>query len=1623
MHSDFPDVIESGTLENGETRSLLGPDNANFQVVKVTTTKGNASVSVLGGLDPNDNTNYMSYVVDRNGQFQGTDFITRSHAGGFLYFTGLQEDTAVEVREASTEELQSVQYLDAAQIVNVNPDAGIWRIRADKEITVAVGQGSGGTFIPLTENTTGTTPYPPVIAGVRWNPYFPRTSDTEINVSFLTDEACNATVNYKIGEGPWYRTSEGPLGTEHLLPIIITGLTEETVVRLRPEARDQSGSVTVDNNRGADYVVTVRKDAPDLDVSLSLVIPDVPSYKLRFFVQNMGAGAANNVELILGLEGMQPYTDGVVSNYGGVAANLLGARVPVPTLSPGGSTFVDIDLYPYINHLGSADYRLFSTGSVAKDDFGHSYTEDYPAVTHDFDDAAIEAELADTRYVVLANLFRFYTVHDPNSAPAQRMPREMAFFAKQRGATLAYIASGDPGEIRSYIQGRFNGKVDDSWRDAGYLLLVGCSTVMPAFGWTLDCAFTDEFQLWMSDNTYANLDNDDHFTPELVIGRITGDHPDTYSKLFERALTPNYFDKSVAVSGTGDGEDQFSSNASECRNLFAQLYHDSTFHRLELIDDADRSDVYFDNANNTDFFYYRNHGYIRGWDYFRRSSVSSMNFGSKYPIVYSNSCLTGQVQTNNNLAEEFLARSAAVFIGATEVSPRSANNSLGKKITTNHKNGSSIGRAFRDGKRSLAGDIHWYTTCWQDQVLKRNILMYNIYGDPFRGTILPFPKADKAKTTFDPPVETLNVTIPMYEVIPDISGVDTVNIPDEERGGHLDVVKEPLVPNYRITATYEPGIRVNDIQMVSRSGETHESGLNLPVSWWNQKVEIGPDDGPSPGTFPTDAFHWTGIERLDGGQEVLLTIHPFFYNATTQDATFYQNYTFHIDFVTTTVTIDSVTPTYEKVPVGLSQTLDVRISNNGAEEVQVDLSLDIENMGTNDVVSTQSQNGLALPAGGFLVRQFNWDPTGSPQTHYQVAARVRRSADDAELDAGFNHFRVGVPELAIKSFTLETQTPGYVDEGEVADLLMEIQSVGDMPNHGTMTIQIRNALEGNIVADWENKFASVVPAATLVYEATWDSLGIPKGNYHLIGWVEHEGGVTDQEIVSFQTLQDMRWGWNSIQDIYLHGDKIVGVADLLHNDGSVVGLVDSASLAIELPDLSLRPHGLTSHASAPHYSTNLIVNALEPSGLYALVANATKVGYRDAEGVRHFVVTENPFSMTANPGTAVADGQTTIHVQSEVVSDASGTVADGTLLTLDPLVGEIATADAAPGLSGIQVASVSGVFEFDWRSPTRTALDAFTHGFFGGEGPQTGISALFKGIDFNGNRRVDVADIGFVRAFEGDLEGVETFDQRADLNGDGVVDGTDTEAILDRWALEFSDAIRCATCLPEPKSYGVKIRPEPDRALIPPGGSLTIEIVAEGLDNLGGYEFGSVLVGDSLDWMGVPEQNLDLKGANTLQQPLGPIAYGEGGYRIGSSLYGSGPGPSGKVVLATLSLSAQQTGETRLILSAPVLVRFDGQEQAVLQTVEGVYSVGTPTPTPTATLMTAPTPTGTSTPQSTPNVTPRPAGDFDIWPTPQGDGEIDARDLLDWLERMKAEQAEEEVIFDFARFWKGLTTR
>lgn len=1594
-----PMTIESGTLDEGETYTLTGSAAFTSRVLKIRTTKGKASVSVIGGTAPADNTNYMNYILDGAGNMQGTDFITRSHTGGFIYVTGLQSNTTVEVRNPLTDALQSVNHIGEAQVVNVNPGDGIWRIRADKDVTACVGKGSGATFIPLTQNTSGSTPYPPVIAGVRWSPFYPRTSDSNLTINFLTDELCNGSVNYRIGSGAWQQTSEGALTTEHQRTFSIAALSEETIVRFRPEARDQSGSITVDDNGGADYVVTVRKDAPQLEVSISSVLAESGSRTITYQVHNAGAGNARNILLNIELEGLQPFTDGVLSSYNQVSSNRITASLPVPDLSFNSTEYVDLDLKPYLSHSGAPNYRTLSVQSSAEDDFGHTYTMSHAGANHDFDDAQIEFEAHSSRYVVLANLSRFYSIHSPTSAAAQRMPWEMCRFACARRATLAYISTGDVSQIRSYIQSRLNSKMEAGWHNAGYLLLVGCSGVMPAYGWTLSCPFTSDFQLWMSDNTYANVDNDGHYTPELIIGRITGNHPDGYTALFQRALSPVFYDKAVAISGTDDGESSFASNASECRDILRDRYPDASYHRLGSIPSSQHYNTYINNANNADFLYYRNHGSVGGWDAFSWWNVPSLSFGPKFPIIYSNACLTGQVQSNDNLAEEFLANSAAVFIGATEVSPRDGNNRLGVKITRNHRDGNSIGLAFRGAKRSLAGDIHWYTTCWQDQVVKKEILMYNLYGDPFRGSLNAFPKGEEDAKQNDTLQETTEVQIPMYLVERDSEGYDRVRIPDDEHSDHLDVVNEPLVPIYRLTSISEPGMRVNNIEMTSRSMVTHANGLNLPTSWWSQKTQPGPSDLPSPGTFPTDDFHWTSIERPDGRQEVVLTLHPFLYNAETQDATYYQAYTFHVDFVTTTVTIEDVAVKHPAVPIGTDQFMDVSLVNTATDPQSVNLSLEITDVGSSEVVNSQTQLIADFPKTVTMVRTFTWNPTGAPPTHYQLTVRANDAATGAELAVGSNIFRVGRPNVAIISLTCDTDIPNVLPDNGVVEPLTQIRSTGDIPVSGTTTLQIRQEASGMVVAQWEDKFSGLSPGADRVFSPPWDVTDLPNGNYHLIAWVEHMGGTTPQTVIQRRTKKNMHWEWKGMQDVYGHGDKIFGTADLHEPDGSIVGLADVARLLIVRPNLGLIAPPLDNHAGPPHYSSQLMVLAGEPSGLHALVSDATKAGYRYTLGGRWFVVSDLAFAMTATPRVAVADGSSIVHVESEIVHEGGSPIPDGTLMTVNPFVGAIATEDAAPLQDGRQVASMGGRFEFDWRAPAFTSLEAFAHGFLGGaDRPQSGVSAVFKGIDFNANRRVDVADIGFVRSTEGTLVGTSAFDQRTDLNGDDLVDPVDTMETVARWSLEYPDAVRCATCPPEPNPFGVQLKPVPDRALIPPGGSLDVDIVLEGADDLGGYEFGAIVAGDSLAIDGAPLHLPSPVDLGLTENPLGPVNYDEG-FRMGCWLSGEGPGPGGTLTVARFRLSAVGLGESRLILSAPVVVRMDGVEQTVMRALEGVYEVGLPTETPTPTPTVTPTATGTPTETTTPTATETegPSGNPDL----NGDGNVDGLDLLELLHQWR----------------------
>jgi len=120
------------------------------------------------------------------------------------------------------------------------------------------------------------------------------------------------------------------------------------------------------------------------------------------------------------------------------------------------------------------------------------------------------------------------------------------------------------------------------------------------------------------------------------------------------------------------------------------------------------------------------------------------------------------------------------------------------------------------------------------------------------------------------------------------------------------------------------------------------------------------------------------------------------------------------------------------------------------------------------------------------------------------------------------------------------------------------------------------------------------------------------------------------------------------------------------------------------------------------------------------------------------------------------------------------------------------------------------------------------------------------------------------------------------------------------------------------------------------------------------------------------------------------------GFTITSS--GNTPTPTSTITSSTITPTAT---ETPIISETPT-------------------EINPPTPTETQTPTPLPTETHTSSPTPTPSQTPTIGGplDYDIYPdTP--DGQINAGDLVRWLERLSGMGNNRSLLFDFARFWKS----
>lgn len=144
-----------------------------------------------------------------------------------------------------------------------------------------------------------------------------------------------------------------------------------------------------------------------------------------------------------------------------------------------------------------------------------------------------------------------------------------------------------------------------------------------------------------------------------------------------------------------------------------------------------RSAAVRDSCRERDLIGYRGHGGPGSWAWVLDDWTSSacpaepLNFGSRRPVVWGFTCLTGYynevgVHGPVSIARCFLRNGAGIYIGATRPSYTQANREMILRLIRLWSPSTCFGDAFAELKNSILRDNGW----------QLETVMYNLYGDP-----------------------------------------------------------------------------------------------------------------------------------------------------------------------------------------------------------------------------------------------------------------------------------------------------------------------------------------------------------------------------------------------------------------------------------------------------------------------------------------------------------------------------------------------------------------------------------------------------------------------------------------------------------------------------------------------------------------------------------------------------------------------------------------------------------------------------------------------------------------------------------------------------------------------------
>jgi len=349
------------------------------------------------------------------------------------------------------------------------------------------------------------------------------------------------------------------------------------------------------------------------------------------------------------------------------------------------------------------------------------------------------------------------------------------------------------------------------------------------------------------------------------------------------------------------------------------------------------------------------------------------------------------------------------------------------------------------------------------------------------------------------PPSSVEINIPDY-TMKKIGNLDHVKIAD----GELLLAEEgrPQVPYYSKSINYPKGYRIQNVILKKRAGLKKTTGLKLPVVVHDFDFASYPK--MKQGWYPEKDFEWRIWDNPDASTDLVISVYPFYYDPQTTDVKFYKEYSFDIEYISSSVSIVNVATDKSVYDPGDNVEIGVSINNTGKSQ-DITIGAVIKSDMTDEVIRKVPKKTISKIS-GTISSSLSYNTKGIKTGNYIAEVEVKNKSEDI-LDKKTVAFRLGNPRAEIASFAA---APQCFKIGDPIKISLKFKNTGSCELSGNCLFKVKDG--DNIVREYTQAFTDLAPGHSTDFKNTWDTKDAKKGAiYYILAYVRYDGTATPAE--------------------------------------------------------------------------------------------------------------------------------------------------------------------------------------------------------------------------------------------------------------------------------------------------------------------------------------------------------------------------------------------------------------------------------------------------------------------------------------------------------------------------------